>query len=213
MLAYLTIPATVGLIVLRVPVVRLIYERMRFTAADTEATAAALLLYSFGLVGYTGVKVLAPAFYALDRPRVPLAASGLAIATNLTVVVALYPSWGFRALALGTALGSLFNAGLLAVLFERRVGGLLGRGLFRSMVPMAGAAAVMGAVVWLAAVALERSVGSGHLGANVVTGLLPVLLGVALYALLTRLLRVGEAEALWSIVRQRRWRTGTEPKP
>ena len=49
----------------------------RFTPADTEATAAALLLYSFGLVGYTGVKVLAPAFYALDAPRVPLAGQRL----------------------------------------------------------------------------------------------------------------------------------------
>ena len=73
MLAYLTVPATVGLMVLGVPVVRLLYERGRFTPADTQATAAALLLYSLGLVGYTGVKVLAPAFYALGRPRVPLA--------------------------------------------------------------------------------------------------------------------------------------------
>jgi putative peptidoglycan lipid II flippase len=213
MLAYLTIPATVGLIVLRVPVVRLIYERMRFTPADTEATAAALFLYSFGLVGYTGVKVLAPAFYALDRPRIPLAASGLAIATNLTVVVLLYPSWGFRALALGTAAGALLNAGLLAVVFERQVGGLLGRGLFRSMVPMAAAAAVMGVLVGLVSGALERSVGSRHLAENLLTGLVPVLLGVALYALLTRWLRVGEADALWSIVRQRLGRAGAEPKP
>ncbi len=77
MLAYLTIPATVGLIVLRVPVVRLIYERMRFTPADTEATAAALFLYSFGLVGYTGVKVLAPpSTHSIDpESRLPRAAS------------------------------------------------------------------------------------------------------------------------------------------
>ena len=75
MLAYLTLPATVGLMVLGVPVVRLLYERGTFTAADTQATATALFLYSFGLVGYTGVKVLAPAFYALGTPRVPLAAS------------------------------------------------------------------------------------------------------------------------------------------
>ena len=61
------------------PVVRLLYERGRFTAADTQATAAALFLYSFGLVGYTGVKVLAPAFYALGAPRVPLLASVLAV--------------------------------------------------------------------------------------------------------------------------------------
>ena len=49
--------------------VRLIYERGLFGPEDTRATAAALFLYSFGLVGYTGVKVIAPAFYALHRPR------------------------------------------------------------------------------------------------------------------------------------------------
>ena len=91
MLAYLTVPATVGLMVLGVPVVRLLYERGRFTPADTQGTAAALFLYSFGLVGYTGVKVLAPAFYALGRPRVPLLASVSAVATNLVVI------WAFHA--------------------------------------------------------------------------------------------------------------------
>jgi putative peptidoglycan lipid II flippase len=213
MLAYLTIPATVGLIVLRVPVVRLIYERMRFTAADTEATAAALLLYSFGLVGYTSVKVLAPAFYALGRPRVPFVASGFAIATNLTVVVLLHPLWGFRALALGTALGSLVNAGLLAVLFERHVGGLVGRGLVRRTAPMGAAAAVMGVAVGLLAEGLERAVGSDGLLEKLLTGLLPVLVGVAVYGALSHWLRVREADALWSTVRHRLGRPAIEPHP
>ena len=66
-------------IVLRVPIVRLLYERGRFGPDDTAATATALFLYAFGLVGYTAVKVLAPAFYALDRPRLPLLASVLSV--------------------------------------------------------------------------------------------------------------------------------------
>ena len=55
--------------------------------------------------------------------------------------------------------------------------------------------------------------GSGHLAANLLTGLVPVVLGVALYVLLTRWLHVGEAEALWSMVRQRLGRPDIEPKP
>jgi putative peptidoglycan lipid II flippase len=203
MLAYLTIPSTVGLIVLRVPVVRLIYERGLFTASDTESTASALFLYAFGLVGYTGVKVLAPAFYALHRPRWPLLASALAVAANLTVALSLFPRMGFRALALGTALASLVNAVLLAATFQRHVGGLLGHGLARGTVPMAGAAGVMGLVVWATSRALERSLGVAGLPTNLVAGLVPVLIGVAVYGLLTRWLRVGEAQALWSLVRRR----------
>jgi putative peptidoglycan lipid II flippase len=205
MLAYLTVPATAGLMALGVPVVRLLYERGRFTPDDTRATATALFLYSLGLVGYTGVKVLAPAFYALHRPRMPLLGSALAVATNLAVVLSAHGAIGFRAIALGTALGSLANAALLVALFERHVGGLFGHGLFRPIVRMAAAAAGMAAVAWLAAVGLERAVGTSGLLAQLATGLLPVLAGVAVYGLLTHALKVGEADVLWRMARER-WR-------
>jgi putative peptidoglycan lipid II flippase len=203
MLAYLTIPATVGLMVLGVPVVRLLYERGRFTAADTQQTATALLLYSIGLVGYTGVKVLAPAFYALGTPRVPLAASALAVATNLVVILLGHGALGFRAIALGTALGSLLNAACLVLVFQRRLGGLFGHGLFRSMLRMAFAAAAMGALAHIAASTLERGLGRTGLAAQLATGLVPVVAGVVLYLALTHLMRVGEAHALGALVSRR----------
>jgi putative peptidoglycan lipid II flippase len=203
MLAYLTVPATVGLMALGVPVVRLLYERGRFTAADTEATAVALLLYSIGLVGYTGVKVLAPAFYALNAPRVPLLASVSAVATNLVVIWSFHSRLGFRAIAIGTALGSLVNAGLLVGLFESRVGGLFGHGLVRPIARMGLAAAATGGLAWLTAAGLEQRVGTQGLGAQLMTGLVPVVVGVGLYGLITRALGVGEADALWRAVRDR----------
>jgi putative peptidoglycan lipid II flippase len=184
-------------------VVRLLYERGRFAPSDTAATATALFLYSFGLVGYTGVKVLAPAFYALDAPRVPLLASALAVMTNLVVVVAGFSHIGFRAVALGTALGSLLNAVVLALVFERRVGGLVGHGVLRPVVRMAVAAAAMGGVAWASALGLEQVFGTHGLRAQLVTGLGPVCVGVLVYVLLTRLLRVPEAEAVLGMVRSR----------
>lgn len=204
MLAYLTLPATVGLIVLGVPVVRLLYERGRFTPADTEATATALFLYSFGLVGYTGVKVLAPAFYALGTPRVPLAASALAVATNLAVILLGHAALGYRAIALGTALGSILNAGLLLAVFERRVGGLLTSGLLPPLARMLLAAGLMGLVAHALAHALERALGTAGSAAQLATGLAPVGVGIVLYLALTLALRVGEADVLVRSV----WRTG-----
>jgi putative peptidoglycan lipid II flippase len=203
MLAYLTVPATVGLMVLGLPVVRLLYERGRFTAEDTQGTATALFLYSFGLVGYTGVKVLAPAFYALNAPRVPLLASVLAVVTNLVVVLLGYGHIGFRAVALGTALGSLLNAGLLGAAFELRVGGLLGRGLLRGIGRMIVAAGAMGVAARLSAEFLESAFGAHGLRGQLATGLAPVVVGVLLYALLTRWLRVPEAELIWRLARRR----------
>ncbi len=203
MLVYLTMPAMAGLMALAVPIVRLLYERGKFRPEDTPPTATALVLYSIGLIGYTGVKVLAPAFYALGRSLVPLLASALAVLTNLVIVFTGYPRFGFRAIALGTAMGSLFNAALLVTVFERMVGGLRGRGLLRPMLRMAVAAAVMAAVAWALAGALTLRLGTHGPLAKVATGLLPVLVGVALYGGLTRALRVAEAEALWRMLRER----------
>jgi putative peptidoglycan lipid II flippase len=204
LVGFLTMPATVGLIVLGVPIVRLLFERGRFHPLDTHNTATALALYSIGLVAYTGVKVLAPAFYALGKPRVPLLASASAVLTNLVVIATLHRALGYRAIALGTALGSLLNAVVLAGVFERRVGGLLTRRLFGRLLRMTLAAAVMAPAVWLAARALEARFGTQGLLAQVVTGLGPVALGGGVYAAASRLLHLPEADALVAAVRRRR---------
>jgi putative peptidoglycan lipid II flippase len=160
-----------------------------------------LALYALGLVGYTGVKVLAPAFYALGRPRVPLLASASAVATNLLVVLLLSRFFSYGAIALGTALASLVNVGVLLAAFERRVGGLLGSGLFRGIARMLPAAAAMGAVAWGLAGLLEQWLGTHGVVAHLGTGLVPVAAGVGVYGLLTRALGVEEADALWRIAR------------
>lgn len=209
LLAYLTLPASVGLMALAEPIVRLLYEHRRFTAADTPPTATALFLYSFGLVGYTGVKVLAPAFYALGRPRVALVGSLLAVASNVTIVALGYGRFGFRAIAVGTAAGSLLNGAFLLAAFERRVGGLRGSGLFGPLRRMCLATAVMGGCVWLLAGALERALGTRGMAAQLATALGPVTAGALLYWLLTRALAVAEADALLSLVPRRPRRSGS----
>ncbi len=202
MLAFLTLPATAGLMVLGVPIVRLLYERGRFTAADTQSTAASLLVYSVGLLAYTGVKVLAPAFYALGTPRVPLLASGLAVITNVGINLVFYDRFGYRAVALGTALGSLANVAVLLVAFERRVGGLRSAGWGAALARIVTASAVMALLAWLAARALEARVGSHTLPAQLATGLLPVLLGIGVYGLAAHWLGVPEAAAVRGLLRR-----------
>jgi len=204
MLAFLTIPATVGLMVLGVPIIRLLFERGRFAPHDTERTAAALALYAIGLVAYTGVKVLAPAFYSLGRPRVPLLASASAVATNLLVILVLHSSLGYRSIALGTSLGALVNALVLIVAFESGVGGLRGHRMGARVALMVGAAAVMGPAAWLADVALERWMGTRGFTAQAVTGLAPVAVGALLYFAAALLLRIPEARTLWSILLRKR---------
>jgi len=92
----LNVPATVGLIALATPIVALIFERGSFTAADTPATAAALVFYAPGLLGYSAVKLASPTFYALQDSRTPVAVSILSVGVNVVLNLTLVRVLGYR---------------------------------------------------------------------------------------------------------------------
>jgi putative peptidoglycan lipid II flippase len=202
LLAFLTLPATAGLMILARPIVRLLYERGRFESDATEGTAIALLFYTVGLVAYTTVKVLAPAFYALGRPRVPLLASVLAVVTNLVVNATLHARFGFRAVALGTSLGSIANAALLALVFQRRLGGLWERDVLARLARMGASAAFMGAVLAPLAAMVQSVAGTSGLLAQAVSALVPIVAGIAVYGLAAWLLRIPEVLEVLSLLRR-----------
>lgn len=123
---FLAIPSAVGLILMAEPIVSLIFERMRFTAFDTEQTAAALQFYAVGLAAYAAIKVLVPAFYAVDRKNTPMMVSFGAIGTNffLCWFLAFYLGLGHRGLALSTGVVATINFLVLYFLMWRHSGGL-----------------------------------------------------------------------------------------
>ena len=145
----LNVPATVGLIVLSVPIVRVIFEHGRFLPSDTLATAAALRFYALGLVGYSVVRIASPTFYALGRNRTPVIVSVITVLVNAGLNVALVNVMGYRGLALGTSVAALFNATTLFVLLRRALGGLNEGRLLSSFVRIVLASAVMGVVAIL----------------------------------------------------------------
>jgi len=153
----LNVPATVGLIVLSVPIVRVIFEHGRFLPADTLATAAALRFYALGLVGYSVVRIASPTFYALGQNRIPVIVSVIAVVVNAVLNIILVNVMGYRGLALGTSVAALFNATVLFVLLRRSLGGLNESRLLASFVRIVVASAVMGLVTlfvdrWLSGV-------------------------------------------------------------
>ena len=122
MMLMLNVPATAGLAALATPIVKLIYEHGRFTPADTAATAGALMCYAPGLVGYSAVKLISPAFYALGSSRIPVMASAASVIVNVGLNLILVRVLGHRGLALGTAIAALVNGGVLFALLRRRLG-------------------------------------------------------------------------------------------
>jgi len=217
--AFLTIPATVGLVLLAEPIISLVYQHGRFTAADTQATALALAGYSLGLYAYSAVKVAAPAFYALDRPRVPLIGSAAAVATNLTFNLFAFPTLGYIGLAVGISLGAMVNLLIITTVFRRTTRGVSVRsGLFAQLVRVVLAAGVMGLVVWATVRGID--LGAERMGLAVQSLLLRLVrvlcgvgVGALVYAGAAKLLRIGEMEEILSALRRRRRRKAASQVP
>ena len=148
MMLMLNVPATVGLMVLAYPIVELLLEYKMFGQHDTAATAAALLFYAPGLLGYSAVKIASPSFYALNDSRTPVVVSVASVALNLALNLALVRIMGYRGLALGTAIAAMFNAVVLLALLGRRIDGLEGRRIWIALAKIAAASILMGAAAY-----------------------------------------------------------------
>lgn len=116
----IAVPAGIGLIVLAVPLVAAIFHGGEFTSEDVQLTALALQAFAVGLVGFSFVKILAPAYFAREDTRTPVRIGLIALAVNfvLSVVLAWYlTAIGYAGshagLALATSVAALVNALLL----------------------------------------------------------------------------------------------------
>ncbi|HVY38489.1 MAG TPA: murein biosynthesis integral membrane protein MurJ [Polyangia bacterium] len=201
MVLFLTVPSTVGLALLGVPIIRLIFQHGRFSSYATVQTAHALAGYAIGLVAYAAIKVLAPAFYALGRTRVPVAASITAVAANLIWNVLTFRRFGHVGLAVGTSIAALANFCVLAIAFQRQIHGLFTRDLVVPFLKILVAAAVMAGAIRLVSSRVEQV---QHAGTAIFAAkaFLPIAVGAAVYFAAARALRLDEARQLVSRFRR-----------
>ena len=194
---FLTLPAACGLIVLGRPIIALIYQRGAFTSGATDAVAAALAAYSIGLAGYAAIKVLSPAFYALDDARTPMIISVASILVNIAASYFLREQfarlgYAHAGLALSTSVVALVNFIALLLLMRRRIGRLEGRRIFSSfarivLASLALSAASYGTYLWL-----WRWLGDASFVARLVETFVPIGVGGAVFLLTARLLKIEE---------------------
>lgn len=141
---FITIPASVGLIVLHRPIIRLIYQWKAFGVASTDMTASALMYYAIGLAAYAAVRITAQTFYALKDTLTPAKIGACAVAVNALLNLLLMYHLGAGGLALATSLAALFNASWLLYLLRRKTGPLGGRGMALSALKVGAIAVLMG---------------------------------------------------------------------
>jgi putative peptidoglycan lipid II flippase len=187
----LTIPSTVGLIMLAEPIISVLYQHGKFNAYQAAQAAGALRFYAIGLAGYAALKVLVNAFYALEKRKTPMLVSFAAVGLNLLLnwIFTFRLGWGHRGLAFSTGCIATFNFLLLYTLMSRHLNGLESRRMLVMLGKVAAAAAALGAVCaasshWLLAdwetLALSSKL-SALLGTVIVGALVFVGCGVALH--------------------------------
>ena len=207
----LTLPSACGLIVLCEPIIRLIYERGKFDAADTEMTAWALIGYSIGLTGYAAIKVLSPAFYALDDAKTPMYISVASIAVhfatsytmlNLLSQVAVSPEHPHGLAHVGVTLATSTVATLnfiaLILIMRRRIDRIEGRAILSSFVRIAVASALLSLVAYFSYRFLANSLGTESLLARMIEVFVPIALGGAVFVTAAKLLGIHEMNQIYN---------------
>ena len=197
--AFIAVPAAVGLVAVSEPVVRLLFERGEFGAAESVFTAQALVGYAVGLPAFSATRIAAQTFYALGDTRTPVLVGFAAVAANVLFALSLMWPLEHMGLALASSLSSYVNLVGLAWLLRRRLGRIGAREIARSLARTIGAsAALLAWCLWAV-----RAFGGGA------TGTIAAIAGGALiYVAVALALRAPEAADLFQMLRRRR---GTLP--
>lgn len=149
---FITIPSMVGLIVLREPIIRLLFERGAFDSFATIMTARALLYYSLGLWAFAALRVFVSAFYSLQDTKTPVKVAVLAMVVNIIFsVILMRTPLEHGGLALALSLASTLQLFLLIFLLRNRLGGIDGRIVVGSMLRSFLSASFMGACIYFLA--------------------------------------------------------------
>ncbi|HWJ33715.1 MAG TPA: murein biosynthesis integral membrane protein MurJ [Steroidobacteraceae bacterium] len=144
----LTIPSTIGLMMLAEPIISVLYQHGKFDAHEAAQAGGALRFYAIGLAGYAALKVLVNAFYALDRRKTPMFVSFLAVGLNLIFnwIFTFQLHWGHLGLAFSTGCVATCNFLVLYLLMHRHLGGLESRQMLILLGKTAGAGAALAVV-------------------------------------------------------------------
>jgi len=201
----LTIPSAIGLAMLASPIISVIYQHGRFTVDMTRNTAGALQFYAIGLVSYSALKVLTPAFYAIGRRKTPMVVSFLAIGTNLFLnwLFTFRLGWGHRGLAFSTSVVATINFILLYILMRQQTGRLETRRLLVDLGKICLAGAFLALVCWLANQWWLNDWEQFRFLTKLAVLLAVIAVGAATFFGAALILRVNELQEMFELVRRR----------
>jgi putative peptidoglycan lipid II flippase len=209
----MTLPSACGLIALGDPIIRLLYSHGgAFKESDVPMTAWALTGYAIGLTGYAAIKVLSPAFYALDDAKTPMVTAIISIGVNAAASYILM-NWlsgigatpetpdglGHVGVALATSCVALVNFFALAFMMRKRIQRLNARSIISSFSKIAIASAVMTAVCYFSYHFLHSRFEGRGMTSKLIEAFVPIILGAATFLAAATILRVEELRRAFAV--------------
>ncbi len=226
--SFIAIPSTVGLIVLRRPIIEVLFQHGKFNAQSTLITAPPLMFFSLGLCAFALIKVVVPAFYSLHDTKTPVKVAALALSFNLLsnflvsrpshvegvigyvfsffagIAQALHiPSLQNGGLALSTSLAAYINLTMLVIIFQRRHGSVITREVVMSFLKSGVSALAMGIVCWVL-IRVPGWYAHQRFAKQLITFTITLGLGTGTYFLLAALMQCPELEEVWGIATRKR---------
>jgi putative peptidoglycan lipid II flippase len=157
LILFLAIPASIGLMVLAWPVVRITLQRGAFDSRSTDLVAAAVVWYAIAVFAHSATEILSRGFYAVADTRTPVALAVLAVVVNGALSAALVGPFGVRGLAAATSVAAIVEFALLFRALTRRLGEMRGRGIASSIYRTIAASAVMAEVMVIGSLVLRAA--------------------------------------------------------
>ncbi|HUX47080.1 MAG TPA: murein biosynthesis integral membrane protein MurJ [Desulfosporosinus sp.] len=199
---FVTIPISVGMMVLAQPLISVVFQHGLFTYQDTLATVPSLIFFAFGIVEQSGAVILPRTFYALQDTWTPVLLSGITLLVNIVLMNVLVKPLAQGGLALAISISGIVNMLLLLYFLKRKIGYIDGRRIITSLTKILLASTIMGMAVWLVFRFTSTFAGTNFLGSllNLVIG---TCVGATVFLFLAVVIRMPELEYILQIVRRK----------
>lgn len=203
---FMIAPATLGLVALGTPIVRLLFEYRHFTPENTEWTSIALIIYAAGLVTFAWVKVCVTGFYAFKDTKTPVFVSSGSMILNIILNVILVGPYGYKGLAVATSISFAANFVVLYVLLGQRLGKLWDRTFSAALLRMTVAAVAMAAAAYAAYLRTLAVFPENTLVSRAICVCIPLTIAIAVYFSIVWYFGIPELKSFTRLLSRRRGR-------
>jgi putative peptidoglycan lipid II flippase len=200
---FLVFPAMAGLVILREPLVRVLFERGAFNPDDTTRTATALLYYGLGLLSFTWVKVTVSGFYGAQDTKTPVIIATASMFLNILLNCVFVGPFGYAGLAAATTISFTVNFVLLYLMLNVRFGRMWDPPFLWGMLRISVATLMMSAVTYGAYDQLTRFLREDMFAEQLMAVVVTIALAIGTYVGLCRALRIPDMDDLLGMFRRR----------